>query len=426
MKVALINSSELSGGAAIACNRLYQAHKANDVQVSLLVQTVNEPKIDQSIHKVHGNLPLSIHEKSTFYLEKLQFLPHEKDKRSRFAFSTGLFGRQIHRHPIVQEADVIHLHWINKGFVSLRGLQNLIALNKPIVWTMHDMWPITGGCHYSDECTNYKMQCGNCMMLRKSGKNDLSNKIWFKKNNAFQQTDVLQFVACSEWLASICRNSSMGRDHAVTSIPNCIDIEKYKSLTTSLNLSKINILFQAMNIEDERKGFHFFLESLKVLKALDPGLSKKITVNVIGKANPADQISKLGYKVNYSGLLKKEADIVSAYQKAHLYIIPSLQDNLPNTVMEALSCSVPVVGFNTGGIPEMVKHLHNGYIAPRKDSLQLAKGILWSLNNPEHYATLRRHARESVEQKYSYKSVSNQYVSIYKNLLTSNREKSFL
>lgn len=422
MKVVLINSSESSGGAAIACNRLHQAHKHNNLDSSLLVQSRSSSELDENVYRVKGRFPLSLHEKSTFYLEKLSFLPYEKDKKARFAFSSSKFGHSIHTHPVIKEADIIHLHWINKGFISIKSLNQLISLNKPIVWTMHDMWPITGGCHYSDECTNYKSTCGNCFMLKNPNNQDLSNRIWRSKQQLFQKKNAITFVTCSKWLQSITQSSSLAANQSVTSIPNCINTERYKQAHRSLDSSKIALLFQAMNIGDQRKGFEYFLQSLKTLKRLNANLCDNIVINVIGKANPSNYIQDLGFTVEYSGLLKNESEVIKAYQKAHLYIIPSLQDNLPNTVMEALSCSLPVIGFNTGGIPEMVVHKHNGYIAPKKDSEDLARGILWALSDPVNYSNLRQNARRTVEENYSYSHISNRYLTLYKELLANQYE----
>jgi len=287
-------------------------------------------------------------------------------------------------------------------------------LGKPVVWTMHDMWPFTGGCHYTAGCTNFQIACGNCAYLKTPKKTDLSNQVWQKKATLYQNKN-LHFVTCSDWLNSIASTSSLLKNLPITTIPNAIDTEIFKPKEFKPT-EKYTILFQAMNLKDKRKGFYYFKKALLHLKEVFPQFAAKIKLLLFGK-NSSALLGDLGLEIEDLGLLSNQQAIINCYQKSHLFVIPALQDNLPNTVMESLACGVPVVGFNTGGIPEMVSHKVNGYIAEQKNITDLAKGIKWVLEDSKRYQTLAIEARKKVESNYAYNIVSTKYANLYQSLI---------
>ncbi|MCC7506635.1 MAG: glycosyltransferase family 4 protein [Saprospiraceae bacterium] len=402
MKILLLNTYE-HGGAGIACRRLHAAL--------------------QSVGLQSGTLNSTYFSKWPFYAERLSFLPFERDKSVRFAFSLANFGHDLSRHPLVQEADVLHLHWINQGFLSLKGIEQLSKLGKPIVWTLHDMWAFTGGCHYSQGCDHFLQQCGHCPFLRRPGGADLSNRIWRQKKRKFPPN--IEFVTCSEWLAGVARQSGLLRDRPVQAIPNPIDTKIFQpasadsraALRLKLGCSPQDkiLMFAAMKVSDERKGLSYLQQALGRLKQANPDLPVKILV--LGKTDAAIE-STLPYPVIAPGLIQAPAELATLYSAADAFVIPSLEDNLPNTVMESLSCGTPVVGFQTGGIPEMTSHLQEGYVVPQRDVEGLVEGIQWILNmNETDYEELRRRARKKVEQEYSNATVANRYLALYRRLL---------
>ena len=409
----LINTSDLVGGAAIACHRLLEAHIGNQIDVQLLVLEKTK-SINKAVLKYTSRWPVK---HANLYAEKFVFLHQEASKKNRFAFSTARFGENLYKHEAVKEADIIHLHWINHGYVSLKTLQQLVALNKPIVWTLHDMWAFTGGCHYSDACLNYQHTCGNCFYIKNNNPSDLSNQIWRKKQEIYQSGN-FHFVTCSKWLQSIALSSSLLNSIPVDCIPNPININLYQPVIAP-ETEKYTLLFQAMNLADTRKGFKYFLESLDYIKKKFPQFAKKIKLLVFGKSKGVD-LNSLGFEVENLGLLNQQEDIIKAYQQADVFVIPSLQDNLPNTIMESLACGVPVATFNTGGIPEMVEHQYNGYITEQKNSVGLAEGIKWILEDPNRYQQLSENARLKVIETYTYTTISTQYQSLYQQLLSQN------
>ncbi len=391
------------GGAGMACRRLQKALQAENETVDLLTSS-------------------QLGHKWPFYAERLSFLPFERNKSVRFSFSPANFGHNLIHHPLVQQADVLHLHWVNQGFLSLENIRQLAALNKPIIWTLHDMWAFTGGCHYSGECQHYQHSCGNCPFLRRPGKDDFSHRIWQRKKDTFP--DNIQFVTCSNWLAELAKSSSLLGDSPILSIPNPIDITVFKPLAHRERLSfrkklgiapdSILLLFVAMKIGDARKGFQYLLEALVLLQDSHPAL--KVEILVMGKSNPAD-LAVLPYPFHNLGMVQDAREIAAIYGVADTFVIPSLEDNLPNTVMESIACGTPVAGFRTGGIPEMVEHKREGYLAAPCDSTALAAGIYWMNTDETRYEQLRHAARQKALEHYANPVVAAQYLALYRHLL---------
>jgi len=421
MKILLINTSDLQGGAAIACFRLAKAlQKVPSLDVKMLVKekTTDEDFVVGTNTSLFGLYKGQLN----FALEKATFLPYEKSKAIRFLFSSANFGQDISKLPEVQEADIIHLHWVNKGFLSLKSLEQLMQLGKPIVWTLHDMWPFTGGCHYAGDCLHFQKRCGDCRFLKNPKSQDISNKIWGKKKNIYQSAQ-LNIVTCSGWLKEVAKTSSLLTNVSVQNIPNTIDIDTFKPIANLKTKEKYTILFQAMNINDQRKGLKYFLEALAHLKKEHITIADKIELLIFGK-DTSGALDGLNYPAKYLGVLKDQSEIARAYNQSDIFVIPSLEDNLPNTIMESLACGVPVVGFETVGIPEMVDHHKNGFIAPQKDAQALAEGIKWVLEDEERYTKLSQQAVKKVKDVYSHQKVSNEYLQLYTSILSSQPDKA--
>lgn len=414
MKVALVNTSDLQGGAAIACYRLAEAlHEAQGVEVTMVVKEKSSES--DFVISANGNKIKQKLGDFRFALEKLSFLRKESSKEIRFQFSHPTIGQDISKMKAIQDADVIHLHWINKGFLSFSSLESLFSLGKPIVWTHHDMWPFTGGCHYAGDCKHFEEGCGNCFYLKTPKAKDISALTWAKKRKIYKQGK-LHVVTCSKWLADIAKTASLYNGIDVRNIPNTIDTKVFFPKPAKKK-GKHTILFQSMNINDKRKGLRYFLEAMEIIKSTNPEIAKDIELMIFGK-NTASVIDDLSYKANYLGLLSNQKDIAAAYNKSDIFVIPSLADNLPNTIMESMACGVPVVGFDTGGIPEMVDHLKNGYIAPQKDATALAEGILWAISDRQRYEKLSQAAVDKVHSSYEHEKVAGQYIALYQSILS--------
>jgi glycosyltransferase involved in cell wall biosynthesis len=412
MKVTLINTSDAGGGAPSACLRLLKALEGRHVDVSLLVQQ----------KKTNENMFSRLKARFDFLYERLPFIAfHEKDKSVRFAFSTANAGTSLKDEPLIKEADILHLHWTNSGFLSIQDLKELVMLGKPVVWTMHDVWTFTGGCHYPGDCDHFKRECGNCFFLRDPDKADISHTGWLRKTGMYSENRSVHFVACSSWLASVAKQSSLLKGYNIRSIPNPIDTNLYSPKAKAAARVKRNIgpdkkiiLFGAANINDRRKGISYLVEALKLLKNSYPD-DKQIEMVIFGKNKHFD-VSQLPFTVNELNIITSQEELAEIYSLADVFVTPSVEDNLPNTVMEALACGTPVVAFDTGGIPEMVDHLQNGYLAELKSAPDLANG-LYEILYSDNPATLAQNAREKVLRNFNNETVANQYIKLYRSLL---------
>lgn len=422
MKITFISSGDLNGGAAKAAFRLFMAIRKRFLNPEMLVFQKNS-RVNEII-STSNTFFKGLQSFFTFSFERFIFSLYEKSKSLRFAFSIANTGKNITKYDTFKKADIIHLHWFNQGFISLKGLEKTVTSGKPVVWTLHDMWAFTGGCHYSGECTNFKNECRFCPFLKNPSKHDLSNKVFQKKVKLFKKAKNLHFVTCSHWLKNEALQSKLISNYPVHVIPNPIDVHMFKPPTDtaqqkkSLNLepAKKYLLFGSANINDERKGFKYLLQSLEYLKGKITEQEKNsIEIIIFGKNKDSGSL-KIPFKCHEIGSIASEEKLIKYYSVAEAFILPSLQDNLPNTVVEALACGTPVVAFNTGGIPDMIQHQKNGYLANLKSAKDLSAGIHWIFSHPR-YNELSQCARETAVTRFNEDLISQKYLHLYESIL---------
>ncbi len=419
MKVLLITKTNSGGGAAVAANRLNRALRRNGVDAKLLVQDLK--RAEEGVFAVDYGLWYRFKSFARFALEKLLFLRFEKDRLARFAFSTADTGIDISQHPLVQEADILHLHWINQGFLSLDDIDKLMQLGKPIVWTQHDMWAFTGGCHYVGTCHEFLESCAYCPFLKKPAKNDLSSQLFAIKRRIYASTSI-SVVACSKWLRTMAQESKLFRSETFYNIPNSIDTAYYHKIDKTearrrlgLPNDKKYILFGAANVDDSRKGIRYFVEAMAILDENYPSLKESIELVFFGKMS-AKTKTLFPFKIHGYSFVKDPDTLINLYNAADIYVLPSLQDNLPNTVMEAMACGTPVVGFSIGGVPEMITDRLTGFLAEVKNSMSLATQIYDALFI-SNLNEIGRNAREKAIAQYSEKAVAASYQKVYQSAL---------
>ena len=413
MRVLIINTSERIGGAAIAANRLMDALKNNGIKAKMLVRDKQTEQIS-----VVG-LKKSWWRVWQFIWERVIIWKANKFKKHNlFEVDIANTGTDITSLPEFKQADVIHLHWINQGMLSLTDIRRIIGSGKPIVWTMHDMWPCTGICHHARQCDKYQQECKNCPYLLNGGSpKDLSNKVFLQKKDLYKNSSIV-FVTCSQWLKGQAEKSALLDKHTVINIPNPININLFKPRNKQEARTRCNfpadkriILFGAAKPTDKRKGVDYFIESCNLLVQKHPELKDQIGIAIYGKQS--EQIVPLlpfeTYDLKY---ISSEKELVNVYNAIDLYATPSLEENLPNTIMEAMACGVPCVGFNVGGIPEMIDHLHNGYVAEYKSAEDFANGIYWTLTEGE-YDMLSEEASRKVTACYSEGTIAKKYIEVY-------------
>ena len=415
LKITLISTYHRNGGAGVAATRLHYALRRQGADSTLLV--VQETGPEPGVISLANNFWQEKAAFARFTAERLAFLPHERNKSIRFQFSPALIGADLSQHPAVLQADVIHLHWTTFGMLSVSGLQKLVELGKPVIWTMHDMWAFTGGCHYSQSCDNYLTHCHHCPYLNRPAPQDLSFRGFERKKVAFANAR-LQLVSPSEWLANLARSASLTRPFETHVIPNPIDTDVFKPADKRAIREKLGLLidqplllFGSANTTDPRKGFSYFVEALNLLKNND--LATEPAVLLFGKSAP-EAVATLPFQVHSLGVLTNETDIVAAYNAADALIVPSLEDNLPNTIVESLACGTPIIAFKTGGIPEMIQHQKTGYLAQTGSAPELADGLNWLLDKtPEQHNELSQNARQFALTHYAEAVVTRQYRQLY-------------
>ena len=423
MKILLIAKHPKTGGAAIAASRLMESLREKKVDVSMLVQEGGNE--EQGVYSTtHGKLKRWTN-LYRFILERLVFLRQERSASIRFLFSLAKTGESIIRNRHVMEADVIHLHWINAGFLSLKSLDELLSMGKPVVWTFHDMWPFTGGCHYALDCKEYTRECGECPYLKKPRKNDLSHRLWKKKLEIFRDTQV-NVITPSAWLQECVEGSSLLKHWPVRTIHNPVNSDILKAVdrvkacaNLGLDPSKKYILFGAATMKNVLKGFNYFLEASSAI-AGESWLKEDVEILLFGKANE-DVARSFPLKTRNIAFVSSISTIVELYSVAHLFVIPSLQDNLPNTIIESMLCGTPVVGFNTGGIPEMIEHKVNGYLAEYKSSDDLAAGMRWILASGS-YEKLSADTRKLALERFSRDRSVEMHIELYRKLLKKDSQ----
>ena len=413
MKVLMLNSSDTSGGAARAAFRLHRGLREIGIESGMLVQSKKSD--DPSVIGPSSEMAKML----AMLRPHLDFLPLRRyPDRQRIIFSPSLVPDRLPARVAALNPDIVHLHWVCEGFMRLETLHRL---NRPIVWTLHDSWAFTGGCHIPFDCTRYQERCGACPTLGSVDENDLSRKIWLRKRKAWQGLN-LTVVTPSNWLAACARSSSLFRDLRVEVIPNGLDLERFKPSNKSVARSLLGlpqdkklILFGGVNVDGDRnKGLHNLLPALRRLAS--QGWREKAELLVFGTSRPADA-ADFGLPARYLGKLADEADISLLYAAADVFAAPSIQENLPNTVMEAAACGTPSVAFRIGGMPDLIEHKRNGYLAVPFDPEDLAQGIGWVLADGSRWQELSNWGRGKMEREFAMDQVARRYAGLYEDVL---------
>jgi glycosyltransferase involved in cell wall biosynthesis len=410
MRVVHLSFSDRAGGAARAAYRLHEGLLAAGVDSRMLV--LKKSSQDPRVIPIRLNRMERLHRRSIIRLEK--------PSRRRYPaydgsyWSTGRVGVPVLRQIHALTPDIVHLHWIGGGFVSIA---DIARITQPLVWTMHDMWTFTGGCHYSKGCQRYQDRCGKCPILGSHKQEDLSNQCLKSKLNQWQQLK-LHAVAPSQWLANCARSSTLLRQHNVRVIPNGLDLNRYRPLDQALarevfDLPKDRklILFGAHNTNDPRKGFAHLHEAIQ---RLPPDQPYSMVTFGTGDTGSTD---RLPFPVHTIAHIDDERLLSLLYAAADVFVAPSVEDNLPNVIAEAMACGTPCVAFHIGGMPDMIDHQVNGYLARPLDAADLATGIDWVLTDHDRYCKLILAARERAEQTFTLSQITARYIELYGTLL---------
>ncbi|MDZ8085481.1 MAG: glycosyltransferase family 4 protein [Nostoc sp. DedQUE12b] len=420
MKILHISTHDINGGAARAAYRLHTGLQDIGLQSQMLVQekysndkTVIAPKIRlfQGIAK------------AKLTVESLPLKLYRQKKNTPF-FTQWLPDRVIPKVAQINP-DIINLHWISGGFMQI---ETFAKLKRPLVWTLHDMWGFTGGCHVTGECDRYKISCGACPQLNSGNEWDLSRWVWQRKVKAWKNLN-LTLVSPSSWLAECARSSSLFQNLRIEVIPHGLNTQKYRPINQhfareALNLpqDKKLILFGAIEATSDRnKGFHLLQPALQELRK--SGWKDGLEVVIFGASQPENP-PDLGFKTHYLGHLHDAISLATVYSAADVMLVPSLQESFGQTASESFACGTPVVAFNSTGLKDIVDHQQNGYLAKPYEVEDFAKGITWVLENEQRLQKLSFYAREKAEQEFTLELQARRYSALFQEILMIAKKSS--
>lgn len=420
VRVLLASANERDGGAAVAAGRLRDGLLQAGAEAQLFVQTPG-PRHPATIAPSGGWQRTLARARSG-----IDALPLRSYPARHAPFSVNWLPRFQPGWPHQLAPDLIHLHWIHAGFMSLGDLAGLRA---PLVWTAHDMWALTGGCHYDEECGRHASGCGSCPILHSQDPRDLSARRWQARESAYAPLD-LTVVSPSRWLGDLVRSSPLFKGKRVEVIANGIDLQAFKPLDRAFARHALGLpaegrvlLFGAVNAStDPRKG-HDLLQAAMGHLAQRFG-SEELVLAVFG-STPARRETSFGFRTWHFGHLGDELSLALLYAAADVFVAPSRQDNLPNTLVEALACGTPCVAFDIGGMPDLIQHRHNGYLAAPFDAKDLAEGLAWVLSSDDDRPRrLAEAARQFACEHFDLAVQTRRHLDLYRELLSRSKAPS--
>jgi glycosyltransferase involved in cell wall biosynthesis len=416
LKALLVSTFDLYGGAARAAYRLHQGLRGINVDAQMLVQ-VKQSDSKNVVGDKAESATTQINHGTRILLNQLPVKLYPN--RGRNLFSPQWLHDGVVKKIDALNPDVVNLHWTSGGYLQI---ESMTKIQQPVVWTLHDMWAFTGGCHYNQDCNRYQTTCGTCPQLGSTKDADLSQRIWQRKAKAWKNHRFI-IVALSHWMAESIRHSALLQSAQIEVIHNGLDTTKYRPFDPRfarniLGLPEHKKLLLTGSLDassEKRKGAHLLLAALQELQKT--AWKDDLELVVLGSSN-SEQSIDLGFKVNYLGVLHDDYSIALAYSAVDAFVAPSLQDNLPNTIMESLACSTPCIAFNIGGMPDMIEHCKNGYLATPYQIDDLAQGLVWVLENQERHQSLAHRARQKVEQEFAQEIQARRYQSLFNTVLS--------
>ncbi|MFP4088305.1 MAG: glycosyltransferase [Desulfobacteraceae bacterium] len=423
MRIVQISTYDIRGGASRATYRLHRGLRDRGEDCRMVVR--HRESEDEFVFPVQAD-PSGQQDGRDFFLSQViqgHYIDAHRTEMSNTLFSLPYSGLDLSPLSLVQEADIINLHWVAR-FQSSISLNRLFALKKPVVWTLHDQWAFTGGCHYSAGCKGYRTDCRACPQLADDPFN-LPTAVLDDKEVLFKDAD-LTIVTPSRWMAECAKKSRLFGDLRVEVIPNSLETDLYIPVPKpeakeklGLETKGVTLLFGGEDGNEKRKGFRELMGGIRYCLT-DAGFQDLVgagNLRLICFGRPNDEIASLGIPVDALGYLDSEERIRDVYAAADIFVLPSLEDNLPNTILEAMSCGTPVVAFETGGIPEMVKDGVTGRLVPLGDSESLGQALLALIFNPEERQTMGKACRKRIERDYPLEVQARSYAQLYEALI---------
>lgn len=410
INIAQFSTNDTSGGAARACVRLN--HGFINSLVSNVTYFVKNRQENVSSTKV-------LYSKNSYFENIENIINSDYIQRNRTDLTNTLFSSSLSdiKLPDLIDFDIINLHWIEK-FLSINNLYELVKLNKPIVWTLHDMKAFSGGCHYSAGCEEFLSECKNCLQLVNDDYNLTQNTLHVKQN-IFKNANIT-IVTPSKWLAYEAKRSSLFKNHRVEVIPNGLDTTVFTPMQKQrakellgIPSNRIVLTFGAMSHKERRKGFKELVESLELIK------EKIKNHNVLGLFFGKSEIVDFPIPTINVGFINSDERLAVVYSAADIFILPSLEDNLPNIILESLSCETPIVAFDTGGAKDIINS-SNGTIVEKGNVKKLSEAIYELIVNPKERINKGRKGRVLIEEKYQLHHQADGYIELFQELIEND------
>ena len=423
MNILQISAAADSGGAGLAMLRLHRALTAQGHESHILarLRRLSQPNV--------LTIPEALGLRQTL---TNRFLNNVRMQLDAWFSLPQVYAstKEILHSELFEHADIVQLHNLHGWYFDYELLPQ-ISVHKPTVWTLHDMWAFTGHCAYSYECMRWQKRCFDCPLLRGDGRHlveprptlfDRTSHQWQEKRELYDRSR-LHIVTPSAWMADQVRNSMLGGALSIQCIPNGVDLATFgpraqSSARQSLGIrdgAKV-ILFVAARVIQGRKGLGYLYEALGSMPN-----TENVVILTVGSTEP-DQQQLQHYEQVHLGHVADESRLNLAYCAADIYVLPTLADNQPLTVLESLASGTPVVAFEVGGIPEMVTHLHTGYLARYKDTTDLAAGMLAILEDDDLRERMRQACRATAVERYDLHLQASRYIELYEQAIRTHQQ----
>ncbi len=414
------------GGAGIAAYRLHKGLRTIGARSTMITlnKLTRDPTVkvlpDDYSKPAAGCLDVEIYNSPVWNRQSERWnrlmVGHPARPAGLEMFTDAISDVRLHRVREVREADLINLHWV-AGTVDWPSAPEGIC-DKPVVWTLHDMNAFTGGCHYAGECKKYMERCGACPQLGSGVEDDVSRRVWEQKREAYGQLKV-NVVTPSRWLGKCASESALFSDFPVHVIPYGFPLDSFQPRSKAEMHKALRIpdsvkiiLFGAQSVLNERKGFKYLLEALNTIPLKS---DHKIVLLTFGHM-PREIKIPSRYTIKNLGRIAGEEKLSMVYSAADVFVVPTLEDNLPNTVVESMACGAPVVGFDIGGMPDMIEHEKTGYLAKPGDIQGLIDGIDWALSSADGGGNMMKACRDRAEKYYALEMQANRYKALYERI----------
>ena len=422
MRIVIVNKSDSTGGAAVVSFRLMTALRSIGVDARMLVaeKLTDSPYV--ALAAPHWKI------KGAFIADRLRIaMANGFDRKTLFKLDAAVAGIDITRHPWVRKADAIFLNWINQGLLSLKDIERLGKTGKRIVWTMHDMWNMTGLCHHAGECRHYRIpgHCGDCPLLAaRASARDLSHKMSLRKERLYDSVTI-DFVAVSSWLKDRAKESSLLAGRHVSVIPNAFQLPDHqtinrdeKSRDDRAAATPVRLIFGAARLDDDIKGFPILIEALAILRRKYPKIAERASILLYGSIKDASLLDAIPLRKEYTGMLRNPEEIRRLYRRSDIVVSSSLFETLPGTLVEGQAYGCLPVTFGRGGQRDIVEPGLTGIIVDWNDDAHLAAEALadgiaaGAALIEKEGADVRRRMYQSVKNKFEAESVAKAYMNL--------------